>query len=216
MPEDRWGFNEWAKTYDKDVERASQTNDWMFRDYDRILGKVVNYCELDIHRYSAVLDIGTGTGNLAQRFLMRGLQVIGIEPSEEMRKICQQKYPEIKVIAGDFLNIPLPVRSVDLIVSAYAFHHLTPTQKEESILDMKKVLKPKGRIVIADLMFQNTSQEQRIKQALSESGRDEILEEIEDEYFGYFDKLKEAFDREEFNTKGEQLTESVWILCACQ
>jgi len=214
MSEDRWGFNDWAKTYDKDVERAAQANDWMFRDYDRILDKVVDYCELADNSYSLVLDIGTGTGNLAQRFLIRGLQVIGIEPSEEMRRICQQKYPEIKVIAGDFLNIPLPVKSVDLIVSAYAFHHLTPAQKEESILEMKKVLKPEGRIVIADLMFQNAFQEQRIKQALSESGRNDILEEIEDEYPGYFDDMKKAFSREGFNSKGEQLTESVWILCA--
>ena len=55
-------------------------------------------------------------------------------------------------------------------------------------------------------------EQEKIK--LRELGRNEILEEIEDEYFGYFDEIKEVFSREGFNSKGEQLTDSVWIICA--
>ncbi len=214
MAEDRWGFNQWAKSYDEDVIKAAQADNWIFRDYDRVLDKVVEYCDLAGNSYSSVLDIGVGTGNLASRFLSRGMQVIGVDPSEEMRNICQQKHPYIMVVDGDFLKIPLYLPHVDLIVSAYAFHHLTAAEKAEAVRVMKRFLKPKGRAVIADLMFRNAAEERRIKQALREAGRSDILEEFEDEYPGLFEELTLIFNGEGFSFQGERLTESIWILGA--
>jgi putative AdoMet-dependent methyltransferase len=103
---------------------------------------------------------------------------------------------------------------VDLIVSAYAFHHLTAADKIDAILEMKRVIKPKGRIVIADLMFRNAAEERRIRQTLREAGRIDILTEFEDEYPGLFEELTVAFNGEGFDFRGERLTESVWIICA--
>ncbi len=215
MSGDRWGFNEWAKSYDEDVVKSARAGDWIFRDYNRVLDRVVEYCQLEENVYSSVLDIGIGTGNLAARFLSRGMRVIGIDPSAEMRKICRRKYPGIRVLAGDFLKTPRSLPDVDLIVSAYAFHHLTATQKAKAIPLMTKLLKPKGRIVIADLMFQNTAEESRIKQTLRDTGRADVLAEFEDEYPGIFEDLALLFKREGFLFDGESLTESVWILRAC-
>ena len=82
MTVNRYGFDEWAKTYNEDVWKAVRNDDWMFRDYDRILDKVVVYCDLTSQKYSTVVDIGAGTGNLAARFAERGLPVIDIEPPE--------------------------------------------------------------------------------------------------------------------------------------
>lgn len=214
MSQDRWGFDQWAKSYDEDVIKAARAEDWIFGDYNRVLDKVVEYCDLDGNSYSSVLDIGVGTGNLASRFLSIGMQVIGIDPSEEMRHICQQKHPDIMVVDGDFLKIPLYLPHVDLIVSAYAFHHLTAAEKWEAVLVMKRFLKPKGRIVIADLMFRNATEGRRIKQALSEAGRTDILNEFEDEYPGIFEELTLIFSGEGFSFQGERLTESIWIICA--
>jgi putative AdoMet-dependent methyltransferase len=214
MAQDKWDFDEWAETYDMDVVRAARAEDWIFRDYERVLDKVVEYCELDKNRYTSVIDIGTGTGNLAARFLARGLHVLGIEPSGEMRKICQEKYPEMIVEEGDFLTIPLYLPRVDLVVSAYALHHLTPAEKVEAVIEMKRLLNPKGRVVIADLMFRNAAEERRIRQALRETGRSDILDEIKDEYPGLFEELTIIFTEEGFSIQGERLTESVWIISA--
>ncbi len=214
MPEDKWGFDRWAKSYDQDVTEAARSNSWMFKDYERILDTVVDYCELASDSYSAVLDIGVGTGNLASRFIEKGISVIGIDTSREMVTICKQKYPDMELRIGDFLQIPLPAQSVDLIVSSYAFHHLTLTEKHESVLEMRRVLKPKGRVVIADLMFQDASQERRIKQALRESGQGDVVDEIDEECPALFTDLEGAFNKEGYIVRGEQLTDSVWILCA--
>lgn len=212
--EDRWGFDKWAESYDEDLLARNQQEDWIFEDYHRVLGKVVEYCELSKNNYSIILDIGIGTGNLAAQFLRRGLHVIGIDPSKAMRKACRKKYPELKVKAGDFLHIPLPPKSVDAIVSSYAFHHLTPAQKEKSVHEMKRVLRDNGRIVIADLMFENNDKEKEIKQELRESGRKDVLDVIEDEYFSLFDNLHNWFVNEGFDFWGEQLTPFVWIFSA--
>ena len=184
------------------------------KDYDRILDRVVDYCDLASNRYSIVLDIGVGTGNLASRFIGKGINIIGIDTSREMLTICKQKYPDLELRIGDFLKIPLPTQSVDVVVSSYAFHHLTPAEKNESILEMRRVLKPKGRVVVADLMFRDASHEEHIKQALRESDGGDVADELDEEYPALFTDLEEMFRREEYIFRGEQLTDSVWIFCA--
>ena len=215
MVTDKWGFDTWAETYDKDVLDESRSYYFTFKDYHRVLDTIVEYADLPGKKYMRVLDIGIGTGNLAGKFLEAGLDITGIDPSREMMKICREKHPEIPVIPGDFLNIPLPPQSIDLIVSSYAFHHLTPEEKAEAAYVMKRVLRPGGRIIIADLMFRNAAERKRIEDSLRRAGRDEIVEEYQEEYPGFFEDIVEAFDKAGFVTDGEQLTQSVWIIRAC-
>jgi len=79
---------------------------------------------------------------------------------------------------------------------------------------MKRVLKPKGRVVIADLMFRDASQEEHVKQALRESDRGDVADALDEEYPALFTDLEETFCREGYTFGGEQLTGFVWILCA--
>jgi ubiquinone/menaquinone biosynthesis C-methylase UbiE len=211
---DKWGFDRWAETYDKDIFDTSRPDQFTFRDYHRVLEKVVEYADPKCNEYSRVLDIGIGTGNLARLFLPYGLEVIGIDPSPEMMKVCRLKHPEIPVMPGDFLDIPLPSQSTDLIVSSYAFHHLTAEEKAEAAQVMKRVLRPGGRIVIADLMFRNAAERNKIEDEYRNAGRNDIVEEYENEYPGYFEDLVRVFDRTGFVTGGERFTESVWIILA--
>ena len=215
MPvEDKWGFDKWAETYDKDIFDKSRPDQFTFRDYHRVLARVVEYADPGGNHYTHVLDIGIGTGNLACLFLPYGLEVTGIDPSPEMMKVCRSKYPEIPVMPGDFLDIPLTPRSIDLIVSTYAFHHLTAEEKAEAVQVMKIVLRPGGRIVIADLMFRNAAERNKIENEYRNAGKNDIVEEYENEYPGYFDDLVSVFYHAGFTTDGEQLTESVWIIRA--
>jgi putative AdoMet-dependent methyltransferase len=215
MFKDRFGFNKWALTYDEQVAKASSTDDWMFGGYDRVLGKVVEYCRLGENNYSSVLDIGIGTGNLAARFLSPGLKVTGIDPSDKMRKTCRKKYPNIKVMTGDFLKYPHALMKVDLIVSAYAFHHLTVVEKAQAVPIMKKFLKPNGRIVIADFIFQNAAAIERTNRSIFEKSGGDMVATFKDEYPGLYDDLTLVFKKEGFRVDGEQLTVSVWIIRAC-
>ena len=206
-------FDRWALTYDDDMRKGDDSDDWIFAGYYGVLDKVVEYCELDKYNNPSILDIGVGTGNLSSNFLKKDLNITAIDPSEKMREICKSKYPDLEVLKGDFLDIPLPPQSIDIIVSTYALHHLTPEEKETSISLMKNLVKPKGRIVIADLMFKNSSEERRIIQSLKNSGQADTIDE--DEYPAHFEEIDKVFISEGFTFYGEQLTESIWILCAC-
>ena len=208
-------FDRWALTYDDDMQKANDSDDWMFRRYYTILDKVVAYCELGKYKNPLVLDIGAGTGNLSGKFLEKRLTVTAIDPSGKMREICINKYPELEVLPGNFLDIPLPPQSIDIIVSSYAFHHLTEEEKTISVSLMRDILQPGGRIVIADLMFKNQREKERIRQNLRNSGQSETVEELDEEYPAYFENLEKVFQGEGFSFHGEQLTESVWILRGC-
>jgi putative AdoMet-dependent methyltransferase len=215
MPKDKFGFRKWAPDYDAQVAKASPTDEWMFGGYDCVLDKVVEYSRLAENSYSSVLDIGTGTGNLAARFLSHSMRVAGIDPSLDMLKICRRKFPAIKSMRGDFLYYPRALEKVDLIVSAYAYHHLTAAEKTKAIPIMKKLLKPKGRIVIADFMYQNAAAIEITSRIIREKYGGDIVASFQDEYPGLYDDLVAEFTKAGFKVTGEQLTVSVWLLCAC-
>jgi putative AdoMet-dependent methyltransferase len=214
MPGDKYGFKEWAPDYDAQVAKASPTDDWMFGGYDRVLNKVVEYCHLPENSYYSLLDIGIGTGNLAARFLSNDMQIFGIDPSKDMLKICCNKFPTIEAMEGDFLHYPNALEKVDVIVSAYAFHHLTPKEKTEAISLMKDLLKPRGRIIIADFMYQNTAAIDSTNQIIQKKYHSDMAAKFKHEYPGLYDDLVVEFTQAGFKVTGEQLTVSVWLLCA--
>lgn len=131
-----------------------------------------------------------------------------------MRKILRRKCPQCGVCNGDFLNIPLKDKVADTVVSTFAFHHLTNNEKNESIKEMGRILKPEGKIIIADLMFQNEKEAERIKQELRENGKENVVQEIEEEYYGMFEDLKSKFEKEGFVFTGERITKFVLIFAA--
>jgi SAM-dependent methyltransferase len=186
----------------------------MFGEYDRVLDTAAAYCEPEKNSNKSVLDIGVGTGNLAARFLERGMQVVGVDPSPDMRRICSNKYPEMKVMPGDFLKYPRSLSPVDVIVSTYAFHHLTEKEKTRAVPLFKKHLKPGGRIVLTDFMFKNALERERTARTIRETTGEDMLAAFESEYPALYDDLLPLFEREGFKVDGEQLTVSVWILRA--
>jgi putative AdoMet-dependent methyltransferase len=210
----RWNFDRWADSYDSDVLAVSVQKESLFQDYNRVLASVVEYSGLTKGNIATVLDIGIGTGNSAVHFLDMGMNVIGIDPSQEMRRRCHEKHPEISVLDGDFLHIPLASDSVDVIVSSYALHHLAPEEKDVSVLEMKRVLRIGGTVVVADLMFENAEEETLVKQRLHDSGRNDILDAVADEYFSLLDVLRNQFTKAFFSFTGMQLTPLVWIFKA--
>jgi ubiquinone/menaquinone biosynthesis C-methylase UbiE len=106
-----------------------------------------------------VLDLGSGTGLLTLAAARKACRVIALDASAEMlartaRNVRAEGMDDVELIHGDMRRIPLPDESVDLVVSSYAFHHLGDDGKELAAAEALRVLRPGGRLVVVDMMFQ--------------------------------------------------------------
>jgi putative AdoMet-dependent methyltransferase len=178
---DRWGFDAQAKEYDENIKTTGYRFN-VHQHYDEALMMVKDCIHLLLHERG--LDIGVGTGNLAGHFLENGVQMIGVDQSEQMLRVCLDKHPEIDARRGHFLSLPVDDKGVDFVVSSYALHHLTDEEKELALAEMDRVLVNEGRIAIADLMFESQKAKSSILEQFLEEGNDEAIKAIDDEYYG--------------------------------
>jgi putative AdoMet-dependent methyltransferase len=205
--EKTWNFDNWANRYDEAVVTDSQH---YYAKYDAVLDTVVKMAHLGPGEH--VLDIGTGTGNLALRCLAYDVLVTGLDPSELMLREAQGKFNGNPMVAflqvsEPFLYIPYPEATFDAVISTYAYHHIPHRQRAASVQEMVRVLKPGGRWVLGDLMFENEEAESR---ALQE------YHWLEEEYFARIDELRTAFVDLGMELKARQFTPVTWVLWAAR
>jgi predicted TPR repeat methyltransferase len=91
-----------------------------------------------------LLDIGIGTGLCSSLFFKIGLEVYGLDSSDEMLEVCREKGITKELKKWDLLNTPLPYSDAqfDHIVSGGVFHFfedLQPIFKE-----ITRLIKPNG------------------------------------------------------------------------
>jgi demethylmenaquinone methyltransferase/2-methoxy-6-polyprenyl-1,4-benzoquinol methylase/phosphoethanolamine N-methyltransferase len=108
-----------------------------------------------------VLDVGCGTGDLA---LLAASQlgphgvVRGIDASSEMIEVARAKarrarYPEnaVQFQVEPVEQMSFPDASFDVFLSSLMLHHLPGDLKRLALAEIRRVLRPGGRIVIVDL-----------------------------------------------------------------
>nr|WP_132944598.1 MerR family transcriptional regulator [Tumebacillus sp. BK434] len=207
---DRWGFDRQAAQYDEAVLREPEFNP--HQNYNEALDMT---CQLVNPRLGERgLEIGIGTGNLAGRFLAKGIEIAGTDQSREMLRQCQAKYPQIETKLGNFLAVPYLDDQFDFVVTSYALHHLTDEQKLLALEEMRRVLKPHGRICITDLMFESAAKRAAVREEFQSAGRADLWAQIEDEYYADRSLLLKWFEANGYVAQAKQVNDFLHILFA--
>lgn len=98
---------------------------------------------------SRVLDVGCGSGVVAEYLSERGLAVTGIDSSRKMLELARKTAPKAVFHRMDMKRIRFPPRSFDGIVSLYSIIHV-PKEHHSSILkSFHRLLAPRGLLLIS-------------------------------------------------------------------
>jgi len=120
----------------------------------------------DLPTGAVVADVGTGTG-----FVLRGLlegteELVGFDESPEMLAVGRSNfaaYPHVQFRQAEGQHLPVEDNFFDAVFANMYLHH-TP-DPAAAIIEMVRVLKPGGKLVITDL---DTHEEAWMRQAMSD------------------------------------------------
>lgn len=132
--------------YDKKANKYTQTFDSKVTEYlkKRAIEK------LAFENGDKVLDVACGIGDLLKRLKEKSLiDIYGVDISSKMVEESRKNLNgnnNIKV--GNVESIPFDNEMFDSVITTAAFHHFQ--NPIEAIKDIKRVLKPGGRIIIYD------------------------------------------------------------------
>lgn len=101
-----------------------------------------------------VLDVGCGTGTLAIALAQAGARVAAVDGDEEVLARAREKAARAGVdvdwrtgLAG---ALPAEDGSADVVTCSLLLHHLQPPAKAEALAECRRVLRPRGRLLVAD------------------------------------------------------------------
>lgn len=160
----------------------------------------------DLINNPTILYVGIGGGMELLQFSYFSRQagaVIGLDPVDEMREVCQQNLAVaeqqndwfnksfVDVRTGDALDLPIDNETIDVAAQNCLFNIFHGDELNKSIAEMYRVLKPYGRLVLSDPICQqampdNLRYDERLR-ALCLSGAiplNEYIKRLTDAGFG--------------------------------
>jgi ubiquinone/menaquinone biosynthesis C-methylase UbiE len=131
-----------------------------------------------------VLDVGTGTGSLAVELkrLQPRAEVVALDPDPRALAIARRKAERASVVIqfdrGFADALPYPGGSFDHVTSSLVFHHLSLSDKQRALREIRRVLKPGGLFHMLDFDGPITGRAGFLARRVHASGR--LRESAED------------------------------------
>jgi ubiquinone/menaquinone biosynthesis C-methylase UbiE len=103
-----------------------------------------------------ILDIGCGTGTFVVLLKRQfpAAQVVGLDPDPKALRRAQNKVARAAVLVqldrGFSDQLPYESASFDRVFSSFMFHHLDEQDREETLKEVLRVLKPGGSFHLLD------------------------------------------------------------------
>lgn len=129
--------NEYARDYFEELNS---------KPFDREI--LLRFCELT-KNVGLVCDIGCGPGEVARFLKNFGVDVFGMDLSEEMIKEAIRLNPDISFETGDMKDLKLNNDSLSGITAFYAIVNLTLDDVKQAIGEFHRVIKANGHLLIS-------------------------------------------------------------------
>jgi ArsR family transcriptional regulator len=105
-------------------------------------------------RLGRLLDIGTGTGRIAELLADRSEHVVALDKSTEMLRLARarlQRFPpqQVELVQGDFASLPFGEAEFDAVVLHQVLHYAQ--EPAQALAEAARVCGPGGRIAVVDL-----------------------------------------------------------------
>lgn len=114
--------------------------------YEEITNKILN----TIKKEDIILEIATGTGNIALKIAEKADKIVAVDFSDNMIEIAKEKAKKrsisnVKFQIQDAYNLEFESNSFDVVVISNALHIMTDPDK--ALLEIRRVLRPTGILI---------------------------------------------------------------------
>jgi demethylmenaquinone methyltransferase/2-methoxy-6-polyprenyl-1,4-benzoquinol methylase len=96
-----------------------------------------------------VLDLATGTGDLAELARRRGASVIGVDLAPGMLRVARQRHPQARLVQADGLHLPFGEATVDVVTCGFALRNFTDL--ERIFAECVRILAPGGQLALLEV-----------------------------------------------------------------
>ena len=145
-------FNRWAQSYERHPMQRFL--------FGPAQDAALQLAAREVPRPTAILDVGCGTGRLLRSAAVRfpGVELLGVDAAIEMVNQAKTALPAgmaIRFQQARAEELPLQTGSFDLVFSTLTVRHWCDQRK--GITEVRRVLAPGGRWVLADFVFMERS-----------------------------------------------------------
>lgn len=104
----------------------------------------------------AVLDVGCGAGRITRMMARLGADVIGIDPGARQLARAQAagQVGGESYVQGTAEQLPSETGTIDIVVFFNSLHHVPINQLGRALMEARRVLRPSGRIYLAEPLAQ--------------------------------------------------------------
>ena len=102
------------------------------------------------------LDIGCGTGTFAVALKQRhpSVEIVGVDPDERAlaraKRKAERARVEVRFQRGFADSLQYPAATFDVVFLSFMFHHLEGNNREKTLREVSRVLKPRGVFYLLD------------------------------------------------------------------
>lgn len=111
-------------------------------------------CLLSENReHNKILEVGYGSGIFFPELVQHcnklyGLEIFGEASKNKVKEMMKKENINTELVTGSILKIPFEENFFDAIVCVSALEHLEPHELKKAILEMKRVVKKDGLIIL--------------------------------------------------------------------